>query len=436
MSTLTRILLAILALALAGPATPAAEEEKEIVWSLSAEFRARPEYRDNLDLQSSEDDETRLVPLRLRLGVDVTWRKELRVFAQVQDSRVAGEEMTTASNEENLDLHQGYVELTPAGWKGLSIQAGRQEWSYGDQRMIGAFAWDNIGRAFDGARIRWRRSRFTLDGLAARVTSRVTAVSASTISAPEIGSSESTGSDLYGLYARWAPASGGEIDLYWLEFADHAVTPGEQTGTSGSTRIDALGVRFKRSAGRFDFLFEGAAESGEVSADDLSATAAAAEAGWTVGEDVATRFFAGYDYASGDEDPTDGEREEFFNFFPTNHPLYGYADMFGWRNIRSPHAGVSVKSGRHFGLIRGYLFDLDSEAGPWKNAGGGILGFDATGESGRRVGSEIDLLYRFALMEKVSLEGGFARFEPGAFAEETRGGSASSWGYAMLTAGF
>src|SRR5262245_40146975 len=391
------------------------EPEKEIVWTVSAEARVRPEYRDDLDLASDADDDTRLGLLRLRLGVEFAWREQVRVLAQVQDSRVAGEEVSTASNEKNLDLHQGYADLAPPGCHGLSLRAGRQEWIYGEERMIGAFGWETIGRAFDGRSVRWRRPQGTVDGLMARVSARSTPVTTPPILPPESGSVMTTGSDLFGLYGHRSPRAGDELDLYWLEFADHATAPGEQAPLSGTTRIDALGVRLKETAGRFDLLFEGAAEGGEASGDDLSAKAAATQVGWTWGDALKTRLFAGYDYATGDADPTDGEREEFFNFFPTNHPHYGYADLFGWRNIKSPSLGVSLQRGKHFGLVKGHMFDLESERGAWKSAGGAILGFDPAGASGSRVGAEIDLLYRYAWMEKAAVEAGYARFDPGEF---------------------
>ena len=433
-STVAPLILTIAALASALAAPVAAEEGKETTWAFSAEARVRPEYRDNLDLESDVDDDLRLGFLRLRLGLDVSWKQEIRVFAQVQDARTAGEEVSTASNDKNLDLHQGYAEFTPASWNGFSLRAGRQEWIYGEERMIGAFGWDNVGRSFDGVRLRWGKPTLTLDGLAARLTSRTAAATPlPMMTPPEAGALFSTGADLYGVYAHWRPRAGDEFDLYWLEFADHAAAAGEVTGTMGTTRIDALGIRVKETAGRFDLVFEAVTESGELNGDDLSAGAAAIQVGWTWGEATRTRLFGGYDYATGDEDFDDGERQEFFNFFPTNHPHYGYADFFGWRNINSPYAGLSVRHGKHFGLIKGHLFDLESEGGPWKNAGGAVLGFDSTAASGTEVGTEIDLLYRYAWTDKATFEAGFASFDPGEFAEASRGSDASNWAYVMLT---
>ena len=400
----------------AAHAAARAEEIKDIKWSFSGEARFRPEWRDNADLNSAINDDLRQGFMRLRLGVGATIKERYRVFFQAQDSRVAGEETTTSSNQKNLDLHQGYAEITQGRFR---VALGRQEWFYGEHRMIGNFSWNNVGRAFDGVRARYARARFFLDALAAQISTTVT-------------SGASRGSELYGLYSQTAPRPGAEYEGYWLGFSDHVAAAGE-TGGPGTTRIRALGARAKDRFGRFDFVAEAVAETGDVQGDALSARAAAAQAGLTWGAGAKVRAFAGYDIATGDEDPADGRREEFFNFFPTNHPHYGYMDYEGWRNIRSPYAGAAFTRGRHFIQVKAHRFSLDQARGPWKDAAGTVLGSDPNGASGRSVGREIDLTYRYAWTETALLEGGWSRFRPGRFARMTRGNDVSLWAYLMLT---
>ncbi len=178
------------------------------------------------------------------------------------------------------------------------------------------------------------------------------------------------------------------------------------------------------------------AERGEFHGDDLDAEAAATQVGWTWGKEKKLRVFAGYDYATGDRDVADGEQNQFFNFFPTNHPHYGFMDYEGWRNIDSPYAGVSFAHGKHFYQAKAHRFRLESGFGPWQDASGAVLGFDPTGASGDDVGDEIDLSYRYDWREKTRVEAGWSRFFPGEFAEATRGGDVSDWGYVQLVLGF
>ncbi len=399
-------------------------------WALSGEARFRPEWRDDADLEADEDDDLRQGLMRLRVGVSLGVGEDYRLFFQAQDARVAGEEASTASNERNLDLHQGYLEMTPTLGRRLELTLGRQEWKYGDERLIGAFGWSNIGRSFDGVRARWRRPAMWVDALVAGVTSRTVA-------------GATRGSDLYGLYAQAAPRPAAEYEGYWLAFTDSERAAGE-TGVLDDTAIHAVGARVKDRLGWFDFTAEAVIERGRFRGDELAAAAAAAQAGAGWGQSWKWRAFAGYDVATGDEDPADGRREEFFNFFPTNHPLYGYADYEGWRNLRSPYAGVSLSRARHYAQVKAHRFLLEEERGPWKDAGGTVLGFDPAGASGAHVGGEVDLTYRLAWRERSSLEVGLSRFAPGRFARLTRDGDPASglsrdpshWAYVMLTVGF
>lgn len=396
-----------------------AEELKDIDWTFSGEARFRPEWRDNADLDRAANDDLRQGFMRIRLGLGAKVKERYRLFVQVQDSRVAGEEASTASNQKNLDLRQGYAEITQGRFR---VTLGRQEWFYGEHRLIGNFGWNNVGRAFDGVRARYARAAFFLDALAAQISTGV-------------ASGGSRGSELYGLYSQTAPRQGAEYEAYWLAFADHVAAAGE-TGAPGTTRINALGARARDRFGMLDFTAEAVVQSGRFLGDDLSARAAAAQASVTWGAGLKVRAFAGYDFATGDEDPADGKRQEFFNFFPTNHPHYGYMDYEGWRNIRSPCAGVAFSRGRHFAQAKAHRFSLDQERSPWKDAAGSILGSDPAGASGRSVGREIDLTYRFAWTDKAVVEGGLSRFAPGRFARLTRGDDVSRWAYLMLTFAF
>jgi hypothetical protein len=415
----------------ADPETQPVQETKDVRWSINGEVRLRPEYRDNWDLDSGADDDMRQAFMRLRLGFAVDIKEDYRVFVQAQDSREAGIEASTASNEKNLDLHQGYLEIRNMGVKGLGLIAGRQELKYGDERLIGPYGWNNVGRAFDGAKIRYARERWWIDGIVAQVSRNAVAT---------FGPTE--GSDLYGAYFSTSPNKRAAYEAYWLTFADHVAAPGENADPndpstwSNDTYIHAFGGRAKDTFGVVDFTVEAAIEVGNFRGDDLTAFAAGGQVGLTYGERPFWRPFFGYDFATGDQDPFDGEREEFFNFFPTNHIHYGYMDLFGWRNIRSPYFGVAVFRGKHFGQAKYHIFSLQRAAGPWKDAAGAVLGFDATGGSGTSVGNEIDLTYRYAWLEKAGVEVGLSRFNPDQFAQATRGSDSQPWGYVMLTFAF
>lgn len=76
----------------------------------------------------------------------------VKLFLQ-QDVRLFGEELHTLSDyrADNLDLHQGFLELGSVPLVGGSLRIGRQEMA-GEQRLIGTVDWAQQGRSFDGGR--------------------------------------------------------------------------------------------------------------------------------------------------------------------------------------------------------------------------------------------------------------------------------------------
>jgi alginate export protein len=62
------------------------------------------------------------------------------------------------------------------------------------------------------------------------------------------------------------------------------------------------------------------------------------------------RLFADYNYASGDHSQTDDDIETFQNLFPTNHPRYGFMDLFSWQNLHNPELSLKAKPCKEVGL--------------------------------------------------------------------------------------
>jgi hypothetical protein len=147
----------ILAAVLWTPFCAQEPEVKPVQWSVSGESRIRPEGRDNQDLNDDADDRSNQVFMRLRLGIEATIKEDFRIFLQAQDSRVWGEEASTASNEKNLDLHQGYVEARNLG----DLESASGPWQDASGAILGfdptGTSGDRVGEELDLTyRFDWR----------------------------------------------------------------------------------------------------------------------------------------------------------------------------------------------------------------------------------------------------------------------------------------
>lgn len=382
------------------------------------QVRFRGEARDNVGLRSSVPDTQDFIAQRVRFHLRGRVTDTVETFLEFQDSRLWGQELSTSSNDNLTDLHQGYLQINDFLKPGLSVRAGRQELIYGAERLVGALGWDNVGRSFDALKLGYSAKNYWMDGFAAKVIDR-----------RDTGRG---GRDqyLYGLYNQFFRLRPQHLEVYGILFRDGLRIPGEiKTQGVKATELMTVGLR---SEGRiepgFNYDVEFAEQFGHRGFDAHSARALAAKAYKTIEETHQLRVGFEYDAATGDRDPHDGRSGEFFNLFPTNHQHYGYADLMGWRNMQDFRPMFTVAP------VRPLRFDFDyhrlyllQSRGPWKDAAGNVLGFDPTGQSGTHVGDELDFTLAFPIHKNVRILSGYSLFMPGKFAAKTRGPDNQNW---------
>ena len=397
------------------PAAAAETQPPRVAWG--AEIRLRPESRSDF---SGKNALNNFILQRIRLNARLRLTDTITGLAQLQDSRFWGKEVSTASNESTVDLRQGSLQVD----RFLDLHQAYlqvEELIYGNERLVGAFNWDNVGRSFDALKLAYAEPQWTTDFFFSRLNDRRNA-----------GRGDGS-QDLMGLYthigksgSRWG------LEPYVLYLRDGLATRGEKAALRPEpTRIATLGFRhFASFVGGFGYDVENAYQVGQNGPDTHRAVAVAAVGRYRHAGRWAPEIGLEYDFATGDRDSRDGRSEEFNNLFPTNHPLYGYADYLGWRNMQdfkpyfsfAPFSNVRTELSYH-------RFLLVESQGAWKNAGGKVLGYDPTGRLGTDLGHEIDLTLTFPLYERVRMLGGYSVFIPGRFARGTQGPQASQFGY-------
>ena len=114
----------------------------------------------------SADDTDTFHLLRLRLNLDANISDTLRAFLQLQDSRIfdslSANRCSTTFRDE-LDIRQAYIDIKNI-FKGATLRAGRQELSYGEQRLLGGFDWSNVTQSFDAVKLIYAQEKFSVDG--------------------------------------------------------------------------------------------------------------------------------------------------------------------------------------------------------------------------------------------------------------------------------
>ncbi|MBI4061082.1 MAG: alginate export family protein, partial [Elusimicrobia bacterium] len=265
--------------------------------------------------------------LRTRLGVGIDAGRGVQGFLQLQDSRNWGSEASVSANSALVDLHQGYIDVLDLFARPLDLRAGRMEMQYGDQRLISPLDWNNVGRAWDGARLRWRGSNYAVDLFETVVK--------------EVNVAKRNG-NFWGLYAACRAVPRHEFDAYILGRDQRDGTFANEQGSMGHRSDRTVGARFKGAPGRFDYTGEADWQFGRTAGQRVRAWALAATGGYTLELALKPRFGLEYDFASGDSNPSDNKVQTFDPLYPFGHAYQGYQDIFSWRNGHDFKASASI----------------------------------------------------------------------------------------------
>ena len=416
-------------------------------WDISGSARFRYEIKENAGFTAAgsgadfrrggvdNDNSYFLNKVLARVGYTAKWWSFL---VEGRNSGTTGDDRNpNAESDGPVELHQAYLTLGNHKEFPVSLKVGRQELSYGDERLVGAFAWNNIGRVFDAAKVRWQNSWFSLDAFTSRIV------------LPD-DNNFNMGND-YNLFSG-AYLTTKKIPKHTAEFyffsrndgpgsttANPASFPPFQVPAPFARDIYTLGLRLKSSPGdlgNWDYTIESAGQLGNwkptaaSARQDHQAYMAAFNLGYTFPETFGTpRVALEYAFGSGDSNAGDNKHETFDNLYPTNHKFYGYMDLLSLQNIHAvrpiftikPHPKLSV-------ALEGNLFWLaDTHDRVYNVAGvprGGTgptpgTGFGTNPNYDSYLGSEIDLIAGFIVTKFAMIEAGYGHFFRGEYIKQT-----------------
>ncbi len=375
---------------------------------------------------------------------------------------------SNATDTAGFFVKQGYVRFAAlAGVSGQSIKIGRMEFNDGaevspkngtlaslkreriSQRLLGNFGFSDVGRSIDGAQYVLSGKRTNLTALAGRPTEGVFQVDGwgeLNINVAYAALTGQTGDD----------RRSGEWRVFALAYADrrHGVLKTDnrpaatRNGDTASIAITTYGAHLLRStetsAGTFDALAWGVLQTGRWGVLSHRAAAFALEGGWQPSALVRIRPWlrGGYDYGSGDRDPTDARHGTFFQVLPTPR-IYARLPFFNSMNMRDGF-GEAILRPRKDLTLRSDVHALSLAAsGDLWYSGGGAFQPRTFGYSGRPANgqSSLAMLYDvsgdYALNSRVGI-GAYLGDAPGQAVAQSiyRTGTHIRFGYAELLVRF
>lgn len=385
----------------------------------------------------------------------------LTLGAELQDSRAYGTDAgspLTASLVNPADLLQAYVRFAtpdPFDAKGeAELKLGRQTLDIGSRRVMERVEFANVISNFTGAY--WRTRQPGGHEIHALI---VAPVSFRPLDRPSLddnrpqGDEEEWGRTIWGVHYRRANALPDLASGIWAEFALYGFHDEDRTGEpTPDRRYLQPNLRLFRAPAanrRWSFDLDVFHRSGTRRATSAPGDRRDLDvAAWKFHANVGYQFDApwsplirlDWDYASGDDDPTDAAFDQYERLLGSRRTDLGNTGIHGpfqYQNINAPGGRIEVRPTARLDARLAYkAAHLASARDTW--AGAGVR--DPSGRSGTFIGHAFDWRARYWLApERVRLEVGGALLLRGEFAKNApnaaRNGD-SVYGYAQVTTTF
>jgi len=365
---------------------------------------------------------------RIRIGLTVQPARWLKFHLEGQDVRAFGKKPPRTSGFYDLyDLRQGYMEIGNTEDGTIALRAGRQIFYWGEGRLVADSRWSLPGRSFDAVRATLRHDGYRLDAFAASVVQILPAAN-SGFSRPRFGN------NIHGLYGgieKLVPQSLIEPYVFWRIGA--RVT-GEDKKL-GNLNFKAFGARAVGKLPRgFDYGVEVVGERGKVASSRFTAWAGHWVLGHTWQHALKPRFFGEYNYATGDNNPTDGKVQTFDVIYPSAHLKWGETDQVGWRNIHDLRASFEFVPAKNWTASANYhaYWLANTHDGLYAANGSLVIPRVAAGTAGHWVGQEADAQAAHKFTSGLELGAGVGHIFPGTFIKLASAGHGYTYPYVMI----
>jgi hypothetical protein len=361
---------------------------------------------------------------RWRNYVDVKHSDWLRVYVEMITANISNNDLPVTGIDLNRwDLLNAFVDLKvlERDDKPVWLRVGRQELSFGSQRLVSPLDWANTRRNFQGIRLNSPGVNWDLDAWITNPVDTATIGTGGGIG-PTLGVNylgnrfdpANHNMTFGGGYATYKGIKNHTIDSYLL-WANYA---GSFPGGAGFP----VGDRYTwghRWAGTF------------LVGDGSRSWLTDVEGGYQFGNDHGQSVQAGfittglghqwknvmweptlwgfYDWASGDGNPTDHVNNTFFQYYGLVHAYMGLIDNLARQNISDINWRLQLKPSQKLNLqVAQHFFQLANTNDQLYTVGG--QPFPAATNQGSQIGTELDLMATYNVNANLSLEMGYFQF--------------------------
>ena len=375
----------------------------------SAGVEVRQEYErfDNEEWGAEVPDRNGYWLQRYMLHVDTRLSRRVRLYGELKSGIEVGRAGgPRGSDEDRLDLHQGFVDIS---FGPVTMRVGRQELAFGSQRLVSVRGGPNVRQTFDGGAVVLQRGRWRADGFGTRYVSTETGV---------LDDSSDTGRSVWGVYAVRSLAQDGSkgVDLYYLGYRRTQATFDQGVGREVR---HSWGARFWKTSAAIDYNFEAVLQTGRFANAAIRAWGIASDTGYRIETAPGRpRFALRANVTSGDRDRQDDRLGTFNPLFPRGG-YFGLIASAGPSNQMDLHPLLTLNPRDDLAVTTGWLFFWRHriDDGIYTTSGSLLRSSEAT--RSRFVGHSPGVEAIWQVKSYLSLTGNASMFTAGPFIQES-----------------
>ncbi|WP_291921142.1 alginate export family protein [Chitinophaga sp.] len=346
---------------------------------------------------------------RYDLHADLHLNKRWRIFGQLRSAWETGRKNGPRPiDEDHLNVQNLFVDakILNTQTQSLTLRAGRQELDYGSGRLISVREGPNLRLYFDGAKVMYTHTNWTLDAFV---------MMADTINTGAFDNKSGKTINLWGVYSKIILPAFPNIDLYYVGIKREQSVFEEGAGRE---LRHTIGTRIWRYGGGFIYNLEGAYQFGTFNTGNINAWTASAEAGYMF-EHLAGKptLSLRNDYISGDKHKGDGNLQSFNPLYPKGG-YFGFSPQIGPVNLVDIHPYATVNIGSKILAQADVVMNwrYATQDGVYRPSGG----FNLAGAASLKkyIGTAYLVSIVYSLNKNLALNCGVQYFKTGDFIKE------------------
>ncbi len=397
------------------------DDGSEIGFSTHARWRGEADGRDF----DSDTGMGAYSVLRLRSAMTFA-RDDVFVKFQVQYPNQIGWNSSNLATDNRVDVHQAYIKAYNFLVDKVSLKIGRMEMKYGAERLVGAVDWSNVGRVFDGFRLRYGCENIKADVFFTKQVERT----------PAGVETKEPDDNFYGLWIKYKP-----INFNVFAFHNSAAALDNYNVFHTNFNRTTAGIHYKNHyESGFGTMVEAAYQMGTkrdfdpvdgMVDTDIAAWMAVLAVWYQMESSLNPAIMAGIDMTSGDDPESEDKCEDFDNLYYTGHKWRGHMDYFLLSNpegLQDIFVGVKLKPSDVFGC--GLTFHNFATSQDYT-----YMDENNVEQESTSLGMEVDADMWYKVKDNMKFKAGLGYFMP---SEDWVGKDkdAGLWGYMMLVTKF